>query len=102
MGDSDGWLERLPRPGAGGAGGGGKRVMKKAAERVGGINPFAKYKAPGTASESSDDDGLDDLLKLKPTVRPLSPPPIPKRPGSSSSNGAFYACVCIMRLPSLE
>lgn len=84
MGDAGGWLERLPRGGAGG----GKRLKKAGNERVGGKNPFAKYKAPGTASESSDDDGLDALLKLQPTVRPLSPPPISKRPGSTS-NGAL-------------
>lgn len=98
MGD---WLPRLPRQGA--AGGGGKRIVKKQQRDDGGggggssRNPFSRFNAPGTASESSDDE-LHALIHSEVRLRPPSPPPIPKRPGSTPNRtcaGCTYIYIYI-------
>lgn len=73
-------MPRLPRAGAG-AGGGGKRIKKQDKAST---NPFTQFRAPGTASESSDEgEGIHALITKEVKPAPPSPPRIPKRAGST-------------------
>ena len=71
-------MQRLPRAGAGAAT--GKRTKKDKAS----ANPFTRFRAPGTASESSDEgEGIHALITKEVKPAPSSPPRIPKRAGST-------------------